>query len=76
MPKITPIHYKKFEKFLRYIGCSLRRQAGDHKIYQRSDLHRPLVVTCKKDLPVMEIKSNLNTLRMSNEEYLDILERL
>ncbi|MFT5206799.1 MAG: putative RNA binding protein YcfA (HicA-like mRNA interferase family) [Candidatus Omnitrophota bacterium] len=76
MPKISPIHHKKFEKFLKYIGCTLARQVGDHKIYKKSGLHKPLVVTCKKDLPLMEIKSNLNTLKMSNEDYLNILSRL
>lgn len=75
MARLCPIHYKKFEKFLLYVGCSLVRQEGDHKVYRRSDLIRPIIVRTKKDLPMFEIKSNLRTLKISTEEYLDIIER-
>lgn len=66
MAGLRPIHYRKFEKFLLYIGCHFVRQRGDHKAYLRSDLIRP----------VIEIKSNFRTLGISNEEYLEILKKL
>ena len=74
MAALRPIHYKKFEQFLVKIGCHLVRQAGDHRVWDRSDLIRPVIVRTKKDLPVFEIKSNLRTLRISTEEYLNLLE--
>lgn len=73
MAGIRPIHYKKFEKFLVQVGCHFVRQEGDHKVYRRSDLIRPVIVRTKKDLPVMEIKSNLQTLGISTQEYLEML---
>ncbi|MBA3065097.1 type II toxin-antitoxin system HicA family toxin [bacterium] len=76
MPRITPIHYKKFEKFLFYIGCEFKRQKGDHLIYQRSDLKRPIVVPAEKSLPVFIILGLLRTLKINREEYLDSLKKL
>ncbi|MDP3703467.1 MAG: type II toxin-antitoxin system HicA family toxin [Candidatus Omnitrophota bacterium] len=74
MAALRPIHYKKFEQFLVKIGCHLVRQEGDHRVWDRSDLIRPVIVRTKKDLPVFEIKSNLRTLHISTEEYLNLLE--
>ncbi len=76
MPAIRPIHYKKFEQFLNTIGCHLVRQEGDHRVWNRGDLLRPVIVRTKKDLPIFEIKSNLRTLRISTAEYLKIIEQL
>lgn len=76
MASLRPIHYKKFEKFLEKIGCHLVRQEGDHRAWGRPDLLRPVIVRTKKDLPVFEIKSNLRTLRISTQEYLNILEQI
>ncbi len=76
MPAIRPIHYKTFEKFVLYIGCEFDRQIGDHRIYKRKGLLRPVVVRTLKDLPVFEIRSNLRTLNITPEEYLKILENL
>ncbi len=76
MAALRPIHYSKFEKFLKEIGCHLVRQKGDHRIWDRSDLILPLIVRTKKDLPIMEIKSNLRTLGISTEEYLKIIDQI
>ena len=58
------------------VGCRLVRQEGNHRAWDRHDLIRPVIVRAKKDLPVFEIKSNLRTLRISTQEYLNILEQL
>ena len=76
MSGLRPIPYQKFEKFLIYVGCHFVRQRGDHKVYWRSDLIRPVIVRTKKDLPVIEIKSNLRTLGIPNQEFLDILKKI
>jgi len=73
---LRPLHYKKFEQFLIHIGCHLVRQEGDHRVWDRADLLRPVIVRTKKDLPIFEIKSNLRTLRISTQEYLNLLEQL
>lgn len=76
MPSIRPINYKKFEQFLKYIGCFLVRTRGDHRIWSRADLKRPIIVPAVKDLPVFIIKNNLRILNISSEEYLEIIDRI
>ncbi len=76
MPALRPIHYKKFEQFLLKVGCRLVRTEGDHRVWDRGDLLRPVIVRSKKALPIFEIKSNLRTLRISTQEYLNMLETL
>jgi predicted RNA binding protein YcfA (HicA-like mRNA interferase family) len=78
MPKITPISYKKFDKFLRFVGCELVSQKGSHRKYSRSGLIRPIIVPIHKtvDIPIFVIKNTLRILGLANEQYLNILEQL
>jgi len=76
MFRLTSLHWKKFEKFVLYIGCHFERQSGDHRIYWRSDLKRPVVFPADKEVPVFIIRNNLRTLGMNIKEYLNIMERL
>lgn len=76
MPRITPISWKKFEKFLLFLGCEFVREKGDHRIYSRVGLARPVVIPRERQLPVFIIMNNLRILRISHEEYLAILEQL
>ncbi len=76
MPKIVAIHWRKFERFLFSIGCTLDRQEGDHRIYKKPGIKRPLVVPMWRPLPVFIIKSNLNTLSIDHGEYLEKLDKL
>ena len=76
MPHLAPIHYSKFHKFLQYVGCEFKRKKGSHLIYTRFDLPRPIVIPERKSIPVFIIKNNLKLLNISNEKYLEILEKL
>ena len=76
MPRLTPISRKKFEKFLVFIGCYFKRQKGDHLIYDRTGLKRPIVFTTDKEVPIFIIRNNLRTLDISISEYLEIIKRL
>ncbi len=76
MPSITPIDWKDFEKFLLYVGCEFQRQKGDHRVYWRSDLKRPVILPMYKNLPVFIIRNNLRTLGISHDDYLEILKKL
>lgn len=66
MPRVTPISRKKYERFLKYIGCILKRQKGDHLVYVRSGLKRPVFIQ----------RNNLRTLGLSIDEYLKILDQV
>ena len=76
MPRLAPIHWKEFEKFLLRVGCTLEREHGDHRIYWRPGLKRPVVIPRDSELPVFIIRNNLRILGVSPKEYLDILEQL
>ena len=76
MAGITPIHHREFEKFLLKIGCQFVRQRGDHRIYWRDGLKRPVVVPTYKALPIFIIKNNLRIVDISTEEYLRTLQAL
>ena len=76
MSRLTPVHYKDFEKFLFYVGCSFSRQQGDHRIYKRPGLKRPIVIPAEKSLPTFIILNNLRLLNISKEQYLEIMSTL
>lgn len=78
MPRLTPIHWKKFEKFLFHVGCHFILQRGAHRKYGRPDLTRPVIITTSKDgiIPKDHIKTNLFTLKIKLEDYLRIIEML
>ncbi len=76
MPKLTPIHWRKFEKFVLYVGCQFERKHGDHRIYWREGLKRPVVFPEDRELPVFIIRNNLRILGISTEEYIEILKDL
>lgn len=76
MARLTPIHWRKFEKFLLFVGCRLERKKGDHRIYWREGLKRPVVIPKDKALPVFVIRNNLRILGISPEEYIEILKRV
>lgn len=76
MAGLTPIHWKKFEKFLLFVGCKFTRQKGDHRIYWRNGLKRPVVVPQDSQIPVFVIQNNLRILSIGREQYLEILQRI
>ncbi|MCX6743553.1 MAG: type II toxin-antitoxin system HicA family toxin [Candidatus Parcubacteria bacterium] len=76
MPRLTPIHWKIFEKFILFVGCSFSREKGDHRVYSRDGLKRPIVIPRSGDLPVFIIRNNLRVLNISPDEYLEILKQL
>jgi len=76
MAHLTPLNWKKFEKFLLFIGCVLTREKGDHRIYWRDGLKRPVVIPASGELPVLIIRNNLRVLAVSPDEYIEILKRI
>ena len=76
MAHITPVNWKRFEKFILFVGCRFKRETGDHRVYHRSDLKRPVIIPRYKELPVFIIRNNLRLLGIAPEEYLEILNRL
>lgn len=76
MTRMTPIHWKKFEAFLLYVGCHFEREKGDHRVYWRRDIKRPIIIPREKELPIFIIKNNLELLGIDRSQYLEILKKL
>lgn len=76
MPGLVPVTWKRFEKFLKYVGCKLLREKGDHRIWGRIGLARPIVIPRSNMIPVFVIRNNLRVLGISVMEYLDISRKI
>lgn len=76
MTRLHTIHYRKFEKFLKHVGCVCKGVQGDHIKYARSDLPRSIIFPKEHDIPVFIIQNNLRVLGISREIYLNIIEKL
>lgn len=76
MAHLRPINWKKFEKFLLFIGCDFKREKGDHRIYWKKGIERPVVIPRVKALPVFIIRNNLRILKIDPKKYLNILKKL
>ncbi|OHA93489.1 MAG: hypothetical protein A3H52_02225 [Candidatus Zambryskibacteria bacterium RIFCSPLOWO2_02_FULL_39_26] len=76
MPRIQSVHWKEFEKFLFRVGCEFKREKGDHRIYWKAGISRPIVIPRDTQLPAFIILNNLRILSISRDEYLKIISKL
>ena len=76
MSEIESISWKRFEKFLLKVGCEFRRERGDHRIYWKSGLKRPVVIPRDLQLPAFVILNNLRILGITREEFLKVISVL
>jgi hypothetical protein len=53
---------------------SLARQEGDHKIFTKAGVLRPLVIPTYRAVPVFIIRNLLRTSGMSRERYFELME--
>jgi predicted RNA binding protein YcfA (HicA-like mRNA interferase family) len=75
MSRIQSVHWKEFEKFLLKVGCEFKREKGDHRIYWKKGIKRPIVIPRDTSLPAFIILNNLRVLGISREEYLKMIKR-
>ena len=59
-----------------FVGCVFAREKGDHRIYWRDGLKRPVVIPASGELPVFIIRNNLRVLNISPDEYVEILKQV
>ena len=76
MPKITPIPPAKLRKVFEKAGFMLTRVEGDHFVYTKPGVQRPVVIPDWPAIPVFIIKNNLRTAGISREEYFDLLKKV
>lgn len=74
MSKINPVSYKRLEAIFLKKGFSFRKTSGDHDIFVKKGIVRPIVIPRYKEIPVFVIKNLLRTSGISREEYFDLLK--
>ena len=74
MPSIRPVNFQALVKVFEKDGFRFNRQHGDHLIYTKAEVKRPLVIPMYSDVPVFVIKNLLRTAGMSRERYFDLLQ--
>ena len=75
MPKIRPIKYKKLAKVFEAYGFRFVRQRGDHLVYVKSGVKRPVIIPMYDDVPVFIILNNLRSAGLTREDYFRLLEK-
>ena len=73
MPKISTVHYRKLVRVFEKKGFVFDRQEGDHLIYVRGNIKRPIVIPMYKSVPVFIVLNNLKTAGIPRKEYLALL---
>ncbi len=76
MPRITPLPAWKLRKVFEKAGFHCVRIEGDHFVYVKTGVSRPVVIPDWNDLPVFIIKNNLRTVGISRDEYFTLLSQL
>ncbi len=74
MPAIKPVSYQTLVKVFEIDGFKLDRQKGDHLIYTKPNIKRPIVIPMYSAVPVFIIKNLLRTAGMTRERYFDLLK--
>jgi len=73
MPRIIPIPTRKLMKIFEKAGFYCVRIEGDHYVYTKDGIARPIVIPDWPEVPVFIIKNNLRSANISREEYFHFL---
>ncbi len=73
MDSLKPVPSQVLVKIFEEEGFSYNRTSGDHLIYTKPGIKRPLVIPKYKAVPVFVIKNLIRTAGISREQYLDLL---
>jgi predicted RNA binding protein YcfA (HicA-like mRNA interferase family) len=76
MPKIVPIPANRLRKLFEKAGFKCVRSEGDHFVYTKQGISRPVVIPDWPEVPVFIIKNNLRTANMSRDEYFELLDKI
>lgn len=73
MSRLTPLHYRKLVRVFEKLGFVLDRTEGDHLVYTKPGVKRPVVIPVYKAVPVFIINNNINTAGITREEFFNLL---
>jgi predicted RNA binding protein YcfA (HicA-like mRNA interferase family) len=74
MAAIRPVHFQHLARAFEQDGFRFDRQTGDHLIYVKTGVRRPVVIPMYRSVPVFIIKNLLRTSGMTRERYVELLD--
>lgn len=74
MPKLSPVSYRILVCIFELDGFVRVREEGDHMIFTKPGVLRPIVIPKYKHVPVFIIKNNMRSSGMSRERYFHLFE--
>ena len=75
MPRLTPVHWKVLDCIAIQCGFVYKRTKGDHRIYEKEGVNRPIVIQKKEELDVFHIQSLMRTANLTREKYFSLLSK-
>jgi predicted RNA binding protein YcfA (HicA-like mRNA interferase family) len=73
MPKLSALPYRRLVRVFEAEGFRCVREEGDHLVFTKAGVLRPVVIPKYAAVPVFIIKNNLRTAGISRQRYLDLL---
>lgn len=72
---MPPHGWKEAVRVLERFGFRFERQKGDHKVYSKPGLPRPIIVPTYDNLPPFIIKNIYQTAGILKRDYVEALKR-
>lgn len=69
MPRITPLHWKILECVFLAIGFEFVRQSASHRVYEKADVLRPVIIPVYSEISVEITAGLIRTSGISREEF-------
>ena len=76
MPKIVSIPASRLRKIFEKDGFKCVRIEGDHYVFTKQGVIRPIVIPNCPAVPVFIIKNNIRTAGISREHYFRLLKKI
>lgn len=73
MPRIIPVPARRLRRVFEKAGFRCVRTEGDHFVYTKQGVARPIVIPDWPAVPVFIIKNNLRSAGISRDEYFRLL---
>jgi len=76
MPKIVPIPASRLRKIFEKDGFKCVRTEGDHYVFTKQGVIRPIVIPNWPAVPVFIIRNNIRTAGINRERYFQLLKEI
>jgi len=76
MPRLTPTHWRIQARIFEADGFIYSRHEGDHRIYLKAGILRPIVIPEYSEVRLDIITRNMKTAGINRKRYFELLEQV